>query len=220
MNEPQPGRGPFPIGGGSLLVIAVAGYGLFTLYKDWTFQSSKEKPVAVRTVADISTLEEDKFVEVHMPLDLENIVPLESNTGEAFIVAPIAGTGKKLLYSIHLDSDAEEQPSFEPPYRGRTIAKDFSDEWSLASGLDAKLGDFFDNLPDDALVVRTSSEGITVWRWFISGVAVLALLWILYALVMWILGHNVYAEDEAEKPGESEPEADATSDESPPTESD
>ncbi len=188
MNDHPNNGHPFPLSYHSLIWIAVACLLLFKTGSDIAFHTQKEA-VQIRTISEARSVEPNSLVDVHLPLDLEKGIVVESELGgDSYSIVPFAGTGFRLLYAEPgiIDEGAS------PPFSGRAAAKDFADDWSVSSSDDAKLHELFDDeVPEDAILVRRADgEGINLWQWFTSIGAGIYLVWKVISVIRWFSGDD------------------------------
>ena len=178
----------FPIGLWSVLLAAVAGYGIYNTVRDVMFFSQTE-PTVLRSAADLGSLQGDTLAEAHLPLDIDEAQMFQfSRSSRTFIVIPFQGTGNRLFYAVEQPEDGED-PAIELPLRGRVGTKGLDGDWAIADGKDVDLNELFPDVPDDAFVIRNMTRsGVTPWQWFITGVAVLYLLYLAFRTAAWAVG--------------------------------
>ena len=59
----------------------------------------------------------------------------------------------------------------------------------MGDSKDVDLTELFKDVPDDALIVRKiTRSGINAWQWFITGVAVVYLVYLLARIGQWMIG--------------------------------
>jgi hypothetical protein len=200
LGNPPSSKREFPLSYHSFIWIAVALMLIVKTVSDIGFHTQKEA-IPIRTVSDARSVEPNSLVEVQLPLDLEKGILVESESGdETYSIVPFTGTGMRLLYA----EPGTLAEGASPPFTGRTVAKDFVDEWSLSSTDDAKLLELFEGeVPEEAILVRRSDdEGINLWQWFITALAGVYLAWKATSLFRW------FSTDESPEPPKPKSKAD------------
>ena len=111
--------------------MTVAVVGIAKVARDLRFYYD-QSIVAVRTPADLRKLKDNLIAEISLPLDVEKNFPVEFIISkDQFQLIPFQGTGYHLMWVVEGEATQRTLQSLRPPFKGRVVKKDFSDEWDV-----------------------------------------------------------------------------------------
>jgi len=159
-----------------LLAVMIIGKTL----REITFYFDK-KVVAVTAPADVDKLRDNRIAEISLELDLEKAYGVKYLSQREFILIPFSDVGYRLIYVVEGPLTPKLIANLHPPFKGRVVAKDFSDSWDVYDK-PMKLQKIFARdhieLPANALLVYDAPKELpSLWMFFIFGLSIIYLVY-------------------------------------------
>jgi len=183
-----------------IIALCVVVLGISSISEDIEY-SLKDSPIAIENIATVTTLKNNDYVKLSLPLDYGNGIHSKTVGGMLFSLIPVVGAEDRLIVFREGVLTTEEAAIAEHNISGRVIERGFTDEWNTGY-LRLKVDKQFERA---GMVVQRSAllivDGyiprIEVWPLILLVLFTLLLVWFLLNVtktIAFFRNRDVFAE--------------------------